>query len=52
MKTCISAIVAFAGMGMWWTFARDSGFSQVVEVLGLLAVGVVVPFIVERLLPR
>jgi len=52
MKTCISAIVTFAGMGLWWIYARDTGFSQIVDVLGLLAIGVVVPFIVERLLPR
>jgi hypothetical protein len=52
MKSLISTIVTLGGMGLWWLYARDSGYSTVVDLLGLLAIGVLAPFIVERMIPR
>ncbi len=52
MKSFVSTIVTLGGMGMWWFYARESGYSQLVDMLGLLAVGVIAPFIVERMIPR
>jgi hypothetical protein len=39
-------------MGAWWLFATNSGFTTVVDLLGLLAIGFIVPFGVEQLIPR
>jgi hypothetical protein len=52
MKSFLTAIVTLGGMGAWWVFATNSGFTTVVDVMGLLAVGVLVPFGMEQLIPR
>jgi hypothetical protein len=52
MKSWITAIVTFSGMGLWWLFARDSGYPQIVDILGLLAIGIFVPFGMEQLIPK
>jgi hypothetical protein len=52
MKSFLTTIVTLAAMGAWWLFATNSGFTTVVDLLGLLAIGFIVPFGVEQLIPR
>ncbi len=52
MKSWVSAIFTLAGMGVWWLYAMDSGFSSIVDVLGLLALGICMPFAIEQMIPK
>ena len=52
MKRLIGVIVTVVAMGLWWLFAKGAGFSTLADVMGLLAIGVVVPLVMEQLIPR
>jgi hypothetical protein len=52
MKSWISAIFTLGGMAGWWLYATNSGYSNVADVLGLLVIGIFLPFAMEMLIPK
>lgn len=52
MKRLFSMVVTLVAMAAWWVFAKHSDYSQIVDVLGLLGIGIAVPLGMEQLIPR
>ncbi|MDR3773253.1 MAG: hypothetical protein P4L26_07895, partial [Terracidiphilus sp.] len=52
MKSWISTIFTLAGMGVWWLYAADSDLSSIAGVLGLLAIGILMPLAIGQMIPK